>query len=81
MKKKITPLKAIRLNCVQCSVNQPKEVRLCPITDCPLYPFRFGSNPNRKGIGPSGLPKCAKYVRESSRNEKNEVLHEPVKPS
>ena len=50
-----TPLKAIRAKCLDCSADQPKEVRLCPITDCPLYPFRMGHNPNRKGIG--GKPK------------------------
>jgi len=29
----------------------PKEVRLCLSEDCPLYVFRFGRNPRRKGIG------------------------------
>jgi hypothetical protein len=27
------------------------EVRLCPSENCPLYPYRMGHNPNRKGIG------------------------------
>lgn len=42
-----TPLRAIRLKCLDCSCDQPKEVRLCPCTDCALYPFRFGKNPYR----------------------------------
>ena len=49
--KTIGPLKAIRLKCMDCSNQQYKEVELCPCTDCPLYPFRFGHNPNRKGMG------------------------------
>lgn len=33
--------KAIRAQCLECSLWQPKEVRLCPITDCSLYPYRM----------------------------------------
>ena len=39
------PLKAIRQNCLDCVCGSPQEVRLCPCTNCPLYPFRFGRNP------------------------------------
>ncbi len=38
----MTPLQAIRAKCMECSGGSPKEVRLCPCTQCPLYPFRFG---------------------------------------
>ncbi len=41
------PIKRIREYCIQCVADQPKEVELCPITDCPLYDFRFGTNPYR----------------------------------
>ncbi len=54
MAKTITPLKAIRLKCLDCSNDQPKEVRLCPIEKCALFQFRFGKNPRRKGIGLNG---------------------------
>ena len=47
----LTPVKAMRAKCLNCCCGQPKEVRLCPISECPLYPYRFGKNPNRKGIG------------------------------
>ena len=47
----LTPIKAIRAKCLECSAGQPKEVRECVIQDCPLYPFRMGKNPNRAGIG------------------------------
>ena len=41
------PVKAIRAKCLRCTCNQPVEVDKCPITDCPLYPFRYGKNPYR----------------------------------
>jgi len=49
--KRLTPLKAIRQKCLDCAAGQPKEIRLCTIVKCPLYQYRFGKNPNRKGIG------------------------------
>ena len=49
--KTLTPLKAIRANCLDCAAGQPSEVRSCVIPECPLFPYRFGKNPNRKGIG------------------------------
>lgn len=38
----LTPMKAIRKKCLECSAWQPKEVKACPIKDCALYPYRFG---------------------------------------
>lgn len=46
--KTVTPIKAIRAYCLDCSCGSANEVRLCPITGCPLYPFREGHNPNIK---------------------------------
>ena len=42
------PAKAIRAFCLECSNNSSNEVKICPRTVCPLYPFRFGKNPYRK---------------------------------
>ena len=55
--KQLTPVKAIRAFCLDCVGNNVREVRLCPSTKCPLYPFRFGKNPfsNHKG-NPDSLP-------------------------
>ena len=49
--KRLTPLKAIREKCLDCSGQNASDVRYCAIKDCPLYQFRMGKNPNRKGIG------------------------------
>lgn len=43
--KRISPLKAIRLKCLDCSGGSFNEVKLCPVEKCPLYPFREGRNP------------------------------------
>lgn len=48
---KLTPLKAIRKKCVDCSGYSVKEVRECVMPDCSLYPYRMGNNPSRKGQG------------------------------
>lgn len=45
MIKKLTPMKSIRLKCLQCCCNQPKEVRLCTVKTCALYPYRMGRRP------------------------------------
>lgn len=47
MERITSPLRAIRANCLQCR-GSSHEVKLCPIEDCPLFPFRFGKNPFHK---------------------------------
>ena len=47
----LSPLKAIRAHCIECSGGAKQEVAACIITECPLYPFRLGTNPNRRGVG------------------------------
>lgn len=41
----MTPIKSIRAKCRDCCAGQPKEVKLCPATGCPLYPYRMGHRP------------------------------------
>lgn len=48
--KRISPLKAIRLKCLDCSCGSSNEVKLCPATKCPLYPFREGRDPFRAKV-------------------------------
>ena len=43
--KVLTPIKAIRAYCVECSGGMTKEVKLCPVENCPLYPYRMGKRP------------------------------------
>ena len=52
----MTPLKAIRAYCVECSGGNRAEVRLCQLPNCPLFRFRLGKNPARAGMGPKAGP-------------------------
>ena len=36
--------RAIKQNCFECAGSN-KEVTLCSVQGCPLYPYRFGSSP------------------------------------
>ena len=38
-------LKTIRAKCLDCTLDQKKEVELCPVKDCALWPFRLGKDP------------------------------------
>lgn len=42
---KLTPMKAIRAKCLECSSGQFKEIRMCPVKTCPLYEYRDGHRP------------------------------------
>lgn len=44
----MTPIKAIRLKCIDCCCGSAAEVKFCPAYNCPLHDFRFGKNPFRK---------------------------------
>jgi hypothetical protein len=43
----MSPLRALRLRCVDCSGGSTTEVRLCTAIACPAWPFRMGKNPWR----------------------------------
>lgn len=43
--KTISYAKAIRQKCLECTCNQSNEVKFCVMTDCPLFPYRFGTSP------------------------------------
>lgn len=49
MEKHLTPLKAIRQKCIDCACGNKAEVRKCIAENCPLFIFRMGHSPNRKG--------------------------------
>lgn len=45
---RLSPLKAIRAKCMDCSGQSFKEVRTCPVKSCPLWVYRMGKHPGRK---------------------------------
>jgi hypothetical protein len=44
----MSPLQAIRARCLDCCAGQANEVAVCPVVECPAWPFRMGTNPWRK---------------------------------
>ena len=42
---RVSPLRALRLKCLDCCNGSAQEVRLCAAVDCPNWPFRMGKNP------------------------------------
>lgn len=45
MERKLTPLKAIRLKCIDCCCGSKTEVKLCVFDGFPLYAYRLGHIP------------------------------------
>jgi hypothetical protein len=43
--KSITPTRAIRIHCIDCSGGSMADARNCEIETCPLWPYRMGKNP------------------------------------
>ena len=68
----MNPLKVIRQKCLECSNNSPNEVKLCPVTKCALYPYRFGTNPFRKKREMTEEQKEELKERLKKGREKNE---------
>lgn len=50
-----TPMKAIRLKCLDCCGGSFSEVRECTVKRCPLYRYRSGHNPACKRKKNNGL--------------------------
>lgn len=42
-----TPIKSIREKCLDCTNGSRKEIRLCTVVQCALYPYRFGKRPSK----------------------------------
>lgn len=42
---KLTPIKAIRLKCLDCCGGSRVEVRECELEDCSLWEYRMGRRP------------------------------------
>jgi hypothetical protein len=62
-----TGLKAIKRRCLDCSGFLKGAVRTCHRTTCPLYPFRFGKNPNRTLSGSKREAAVARMRRSGAK--------------
>ena len=63
---RLSPLKAIRAYCIDCSGGSAKEVRLCVIPDCPLYCYRMGKTGRKGHSNPKGAEALAAHRRKKS---------------
>jgi hypothetical protein len=72
--KQPSPLKAIRLNCIECSGGDKAEVALCPMNKCPLYAFRFGKKPQIKYREKTEEQRLARVVQLQSARSQKTVL-------
>ena len=57
-----TPIKAIRAKCMDCTCNQPKEIRECRIVTCALWPYRMGKRPKQGDATANALEREAVEV-------------------
>ena len=70
----LTPIKAIRAKCLDCCAGSYKEVTLCKVHNCSLYPYRFGKRPNMGMVTPEDhiticTPETPHVFAAESKNE------------
>jgi hypothetical protein len=63
-----TPLKSIRLKCLDCCVGSSYEVKLCTSVKCALFPYRLGKRPTRQ--------ECPEKTIASPPLEQNQKVQE-----
>ena len=71
----MTPMKAIRLKCLDCCCGSSTEVKLCPAWECPLWAYRSGHNPARAGLGRRDVnakEACSEAISETQEGEYDE---------
>jgi hypothetical protein len=68
--KRITPIKAIRLKCLECCADSSLEVKLCDLKRCSLHKFRLGRNPNinRKAMSDEQREACRERLAKAREN-------------
>ena len=71
--KTTSPIRAIRLKCLDCTCSSLKEVEACPIRTCPLWAFRSGKNPYRKPVSEENKAKAAERMRKYMASKKAEA--------
>lgn len=69
----LTPVQAIRKKCLNCCANQYKEVKTCPVTECPIWKFRLGINYNAGNNHKSPFLQ-ASYFKGMENKDSDEIL-------
>jgi hypothetical protein len=83
-RRRLTPVKAIRLTCVACSAGCTSAVRDCPITDCPLWEYRMGKRPPKGKAKRTPMQairaKCLELNDGSAKLVREEGVPYPINP-
>lgn len=62
---RVSPLRALRLKCLDCCNDSAQEVRLCTAVDCPSWPFRMGRNPRLSPLSAEARAQRADLMRRN----------------
>jgi hypothetical protein len=68
----MSPLKALRLRCIDCYGGSLKSVRGCTSTDCPSWPFRMGRKPWRAPASEERKQRASDLAARRPRAAKNQ---------
>ena len=66
--KELTPIRAIRAYCLECSNYSAYEVTNCTIPTCPLYPFRYGKTGNKREVSEEQIERLADMRQKLKKN-------------
>ena len=64
---RVSPLRALRLKCLDCCNDSAQEGRLCTAVDCPSWPFRMCKNPWRAPLS------AEEHAQRADRMRRNRV--------
>ncbi len=60
------PIKVINHKCLKCVCGSSNEIHKCHMSDCPLWPFRFGRLPQQEDIV---VIEVDQYGKDTGRRE------------
>ncbi len=68
-------LKVIRAHCLDCCCGEVGEVKNCGCPTCNLYPYRFGTDPNKRELSPAQLENIEKMniAKKKKQQESAEI--------
>ncbi|MCP4976778.1 MAG: hypothetical protein GY931_11505 [Maribacter sp.] len=70
----LSPLKAIRYQCLECMGFSPSQVVDCTSPLCSLFPYRLGKDESRKGTGGQGNAEALLKYRSRQGKKDQEAI-------
>ena len=75
---KRTSIKVMRQFCLDCMGGNKEAISECEISDCLIYPFRFGKNPARAGRGQSAEQMASLRSKKQTVSKENPIYFEHI---